>query len=714
MRRRIVPLTILFLLGSVSAYITFRLVRTTHRSPTPVGWHAYVTTIAGNGSPAVREANQPTQAAFSDPFGVAVGEDGTIYISDAGESNRIRRIAPDGTMNTLAGGVEGFSDGAGIQASFNTPSGVALDSKGNIYVADTGNNRIRSITPQGLVSTVAGDGAAGYVDGPAAQARFNGPIGVAVDSHGRIFVADTYNDRIRMITPEGLVSTIAGAGRPGYADGDGDVALFDTPCGIVVKSDGSLIVADTGNYRLRSIGPEGYVSTLSVTFPSIAAGSTLPKPLGLALTHDGFLYVTDLDQSRVIQIAPDGAARVVGGGGPGFADGTETSRFNQPAGVAIDPRAERTPKLYVADAGNYLVRELGQLPTTISSPITEESLPRLTNATLGEPSLLWPLDPQQRPHEVVATIGEVRGSFDSTDSRDHLHSGLDVFGAYGDLVRAVRSEKVTSPLANWGFGSLNEGFRVGVVSYIHIQVGRDKDAKMFDDPRFVQIQEGDGNDRKLTRVRIKRGTRFRPGDALGTVNRMYHVHMNVGASGAEINPLSLSPIGFIDDITPVIEKHGIQLFDQSGAQFTEQRDGRLLISGRVRIVVDAFDRTNMNASRRRLGLYRLGYQILKPDGTAAPGFEEPRINIVFNRLPPGSDATKIAYAEQSGITVYGSATTRFLYEVTNTVRDGRATPGVWDTSGLPGGNYVLRIVAADYSGNEAQEGRDLLITVRSL
>src|SRR5258705_2456362 len=358
MRRRIVPLTILFLLVSVSAYITFRLVRMTRRSPTPVGWTADVTPTGGKGSPAVREANQPTQAAFSDPFGVAVGEDGTIYISDAGESNRIRRIGPDGTMSTLAGSVEGFSDGAGMQASFNTPSGIALDSKGNIYVADTSNNRIRSITPQGLVSTVAGDGTAGYVDGPAAQARFNGPIGVAVDSHGRIFVADTYNDRIRMITPEGLVSTIAGAGGPGYADGDAAVALFDTPCGVVVKSDGSLIVADTGNYRLRSIGPEGYVSTLPVTVPSIAAGSTLPKPLGLALTNDGFLYVTALDQSRVIQIAPDGAARIIAGGGPGFADGTETSRFNQPAGIAIDPRADRTTKLYVADAGNYLVRKL--------------------------------------------------------------------------------------------------------------------------------------------------------------------------------------------------------------------------------------------------------------------------------------------------------------------------------------------------------------------
>ena len=101
--------------------------------------------------------------------------------------------------------------------------------------------------------------------------------------------------------------------------------------------------------------------------------------------------------------------------------------------------------------------------------------------------------------------------------------------------------------------------------------------------------------------------------------------------------------------------------------------------GRVQIVVDAFDRTDMNGSRRRLGLYRLGYQVLKPDGTNAPGYEQPRITIVFNRLPADRDATKITYAAQSGITVYGSAVTRFLYEVTNIVRDGKASRGVWDT-----------------------------------
>jgi sugar lactone lactonase YvrE len=692
MRRLAIVITLLAIPGALAAYLFYR----SKPVPTPVGWKAHVTTRAGDGSPAFRDG---TPSAFSDPFGIAVGSDGAIYVADGGESNRIRKISPDGNVTTFAGGSEGFADGVGAMASFNTPSGLALGPDDNLFLADTGNNRIRKITPEGQVSTIAGNGTAGYVDGPAAQAQFNGPIGIAVAASGNIYVADTYNDRIRMITTDGQVSTVAGQGTPGYVDGDRNTALFDTPSGIVVTNRG-LIVADTGNDCLRKITPEGNVSTLPVTFPN----DELSSPLGLAVSHDGVLYVTELDRSRVIQITPDGTALVVAGGGPGFADGSDLARFNQPTGIAISEPAA----LYVADSGNYLIRKLDQAVAQTNTNVIDPR-PRLTIETLGEQTLLWPVDPQQSPHEVVATIGEVRGSFDSDDSRHHLHSGLDVFGAYGEVVRAVRSEKVTSPLANWAFGSLNEGVRAGIVSYIHIHVGRDKDAKMFEDSRFIPVNDAEG---KLARVRIKRGTRFRPGEAIGTINRMYHVHMNIGPPGGEINPLSLAPIGFSDNVPPSIEKDGIQLFDSSGTRLTEKKGDRLLVSGPVRIVVDAFDRTNMNASRRRLGLYRLGYQVLKPDGTPAGGFEEPRINILFNRLPGNREATKIAYAAESGITVYGNKTTRFLYEVTNTVRDGQAAPGVWDTGQLPKGDYILRVIAADYSGNEAQEGRDVLITVR--
>jgi hypothetical protein len=192
---------------------------------------------------------------------------------------------------------------------------------------------------------------------------------------------------------------------------------------------------------------------------------------------------------------------------------------------------------------------------------------------------------------------------------------------------------------------------------------------------------------------------------------MYHVHMNFGPPGAEANPLALPLVGFRDSTAPIIERDGIQLFDEAGARITMRRNGRLVLQGVVRIVVDAYDQIDGNQARRRLGLYRVGYQVLRPDGAAARGFEQPRVTIEFNRLPPDADATKIAYADASGITVYGSATTRFLYEATNNVRDGRASRGSWDTSELPAGDYILRIIATDLAGNESIEGRDLFITV---
>src|SRR5574338_362053 len=369
MRKVVLLVVVLIILGSATTFLVYRHL---HKPlPTPLGWKAHVTTVAGDGSPGMRDRKQ---SGFADPFGVVVAKDGTIYVADAGESNRIRKISPDGNVTTLAGGSEGFADGAGASASFNTPSALALGPDGNLYVADTGNNRIRKITPAGQVSTVAGDGTAGYVDGPAASAQFNGPVGLTVSAGGDIYVADTYNDVIRMITTEGQVTTVAGGGVPGYADGEQKIALFDTPSGIIA-TDSSLIVADTGNRRLRKITAEGDVTTLLVS------GEEIARTIGLAFSHDNFLYVTELDGSRVIQVAPDGVARLIAGGGSGFADGTDEARFNQPAGIAIGPHANKPTELFVADSGNYLIRKLDQ--TTVSSAATlADPLPKLTSETL--------------------------------------------------------------------------------------------------------------------------------------------------------------------------------------------------------------------------------------------------------------------------------------------------------------------------------------------
>jgi hypothetical protein len=127
--------------------------------------------------------------------------------------------------------------------------------------------------------------------------------------------------------------------------------------------------------------------------------------------------------------------------------------------------------------------------------------------------------------------------------------------------------------------------------------------------------------------------------------------------------------------------------------------------------VDALDQVDGNAARRRLGLYRLGYQLLRADGQPAPGFEQTRVQHMYDRLPPQREAVKLAYADASGITVYGSSETRFFYELTNTVRHGLARPGFWDTTQLPAGDYTLRVFAADFAGNEATENRDLAVRI---
>lgn len=691
MKRLFVAVVVIGLLGAIGFGIYIGVRRFLRPRATTFGWTAHLTTIGGDGAPGTRDAGAGQESAFSDPFGVAVALDGTVFVTDAGDSNRIRRIAVDGTVSTFAGGNEGYADGAGASASFNTPSGIAIDSSSNLYVADTSNNRIRKITREGVVSTIAGDGSAGHNDGPALSARFDGPLGVAVDAKGNIYVADTYNDRIRKLDSHGQVTTLAGGPRPGLADGPSSAALFDTPSGIVATNDGVLIVADTGNNCLRKITPDGQVTTFQ-----LKNSEQLRDPIGLALTHDNFLYVTELGRSRVLQITLDGDARTVWESTP-----NKGARFTQASGIAVDWNGN----LIVADSGNYLVRRL--VHDTPASVQLFEDAPRLTPQTLKQQNLIWPVDPQQSPHEIAATMGEVRGSYDTTDSRHHLHSGLDVFGPYGDVVRAVRAEKVSGPDSNWGYGDLGEGLRVGLISYIHIHVGRDKDDKVFNDRRFIQVK---GDDGKLMRMRVRRGTRFKTGDALGTINKMYHVHMNVGPPGRETNPLSLSPVGFKDSKPPTIERDGIQVFTESDQRITQKQNDELVVKGRVRIVVDAFDRADMNPERRRLGLYKLGYQLLKRDGSPAPGFEQPRTTMIFDRLPAEREATKLAYAAESGITVYGSASTRFLYEITNEVRSGFARPDFLDTTSLPRGPYIIRVIVADYSGNETRGDLKILVS----
>ena len=684
-----------------------------HKKPaaTVLGWPATVEAISiENAASSLTEAPNGSiqEARFSDPFGLVIDKQGNTYVADAGENNKIRKITPDGIMTNFAGSKEGYADGLADAAAFNTPSGLAIDADGNIYVADTGNNVIRKITPQGTVSTLAGNGKAGYLDGSATEAQFNGPIGVAVDKTGKVYVADTYNDRIRVITVDGKVSTVAGSGQAGYQDGAAKEARFDTPCSLLINSKGELIIADTRNNAIRKISTTGEVTTLVRSAPE-DKDAKLKRPIGLALTHDDFLYVGELSGGRIFQLSPDGEMRGLTGIDIDFSAGDDVSlRLQRPVGLALD----KAGSLIVSDASNLALRRIraklaNEVAKTPAPEITRYVVQTKTSPATKPPSFPWPLKPQHQLHEVVGTIGEVRGNYEG-EERDHFHGGLDIQAAMGAPVLAVADEKVTSPTAAWGISGLNEGFKVATMSYIHMRVGRDiKDASI--DPAKFQLLYDEKN--KLAQIRIKRGTRFHVGDTVGTVNRMFHVHLSYSQSGRVVNPLSLLLTGFKDDIAPKIE--GIHLFDLGGQEIRKRKQDKVLsIPSSVEqlsIVVDAFDQADGNSARRRLGLYQIGYQVLHTDGAALPGFDVPKMNIEFNRLPADDEAVKIAYFADSGITVHGSARTRFLYNVTNTVRDGHATLGFLDVKTIPKGDYLIRIFAADYAGNMATNGRDLAI-----
>jgi sugar lactone lactonase YvrE len=232
---------------------------------------------------------------------------GNIYIAEF-SGNRVRKISPEGVVTTLAGsGKAGCADGTGVEATFNTLEGITVDSKGDIYVTDSKNHKIRKITPDGVVTTIAGSGNAGGADGVGAVASFNAPIGVAMDSGSNIYVCDTDNHKIRKITPNGVVTTIAGTGKAGAEDGNSSVASFNRPLGITIDGIGNIYVAEEKNNKIRKITPNGFVSTLAGSGKAGAEdgyGTTASFniPFGVAVDQFGTLYVADAQNNKIRKI----------------------------------------------------------------------------------------------------------------------------------------------------------------------------------------------------------------------------------------------------------------------------------------------------------------------------------------------------------------------------------------------------------------------------
>ena len=273
-----------------------------------------------------------------------------------------------GVVTTLAGtaGISGSTDGTGAAARFFYPYGVAVDSSDNVYVADSDNHTIRKITPGGVVTTLAGTaGSRGNIDATGAVARFNTPIGVAVDSSDNVYVADADNQTIRKITPGGVVTTLAGtAGSFGSTDGTGAAARFFYPYGVAVDSSNNVYVADIGNQTIRKITALGVVTTLAGTAGS--SGSTdgpgtttalFNRPSSVAVDSSDNVYVADTYNNTIRKITPGGVVTTLAGtaGSSGSDDGTgAAARFYTPRGVAVDSRGN----VYVADTYNHTIRKI--------------------------------------------------------------------------------------------------------------------------------------------------------------------------------------------------------------------------------------------------------------------------------------------------------------------------------------------------------------------
>ena len=344
-----------------------------------------------------------TDARFNLPTGIVSDPVGVLYVADS-RASAIRKVTPTGVVTTFAGtlGVSGFADGVGAAARFGGPSGIyqgigglAMDGVGNIYVADGGSNRIRKITAQGVVTTLAGGAAAGSTDGPGSEARFDVPAAIAVDAQGNLYVGEAGKPRIRKISPAGMVTTIAGGSESGHVDGPASSARFGLIAGFAIDTAGNLYIADATNYAIRKLGIDGNVTTvrggignstmlvahavavddagvlyvggggLQKILPS-GAMSTIAYggPAGIALTKDGRVYYADYVNNAVFEISAAGAVTQLAGVAPGAQaqiDGTgAAARFQDIRAMAANTAGD----LHIIDAGSIRKVTRGGIVTT--------------------------------------------------------------------------------------------------------------------------------------------------------------------------------------------------------------------------------------------------------------------------------------------------------------------------------------------------------------
>mgnify|MGYP000860961557 FL=1 len=344
-----------------------------------------VSDLAGSGTFGSIDAND-SLASFASPTGVCADVSGNIYVV---ETSTIRKITPLGVVTTIAGSAfdTGSADGTGSSARFYNPFGICIDPSGNIFVADTYNHKIRKITAGGVVTTLAGDGTLGSLDGTGTSARFNAPVGICSDPGGNLYVADCYNHKIRKITPAGVVTTIAGSGAIGSADGFGLSASFNYPYGICTDPAGGLYVTEIVGNKVRQI-----YGTAVITFAgSGTAGSTnatgtlasFDHPTGICSDASYNLYVTDQYNHKIRKMTSSAVVTTFAGTGvSGSLNGPVTvASFNYPHGICFDGSGN----LFISDQVNNKIRKITTSVTTnVLDNATTNAFKVYPNPSTGE------------------------------------------------------------------------------------------------------------------------------------------------------------------------------------------------------------------------------------------------------------------------------------------------------------------------------------------
>ena len=300
-------------------------------------------------------------------------------------------------VTTLAGGLNsGYVDGIGVDAKFGQSHGLCNDEWGNVYMVDYFNSKVRKVTPQGVVTTIAG-GTSGYADGTGSAALFAGPMDIVYAGNNNFYIADTYNHMIRKMSVGGVVSTIAGAGSVGFANGNGTAAKFYNPRAICLDANGNIYVAEALNHKIRKISPSGDVTTLAGSSQGYQDGegtnAKFDQPGGICVDAQGNVYVSEFNNNKIRKITPSGVVSTLAGSSAGSADGVgAAAQFNGPAGICID----KDGNIFVTDSKNNCIRMVtpsGEVTTlTITGDIVNHNFFNPTGISIDANGVLYIMD----------------------------------------------------------------------------------------------------------------------------------------------------------------------------------------------------------------------------------------------------------------------------------------------------------------------------------